>query len=52
MAKRKRVAINGFGRMGRLITRHLLGFPDIELVAITQRLIKRHQQALKNLAQR
>jgi len=25
---------------------------NIELVAITQRLIKRHQQALKNLAQR
>src|SRR3990167_2300203 len=34
MVKKKRVAINGFGRMGRLITRHLLGFPDIELVAI------------------
>lgn len=31
---KKRVAINGFGRIGRLLFRQLFGRPDIEIVAI------------------
>lgn len=34
MAKRIRVAINGFGRIGRVTTRLLWGMPEFELVAI------------------
>lgn len=30
----KRVAINGFGRIGRLVFRHLLDFDELEVVAI------------------
>jgi glyceraldehyde 3-phosphate dehydrogenase len=31
---KKRIAINGFGRIGRLLFRQLFGRPDIEIVAI------------------
>ncbi|MGB4968518.1 MAG: glyceraldehyde 3-phosphate dehydrogenase NAD-binding domain-containing protein, partial [Saprospiraceae bacterium] len=30
----KRIAINGFGRIGRLTLRQLLKFPELEVVAI------------------
>ncbi|MGC9334743.1 MAG: glyceraldehyde 3-phosphate dehydrogenase NAD-binding domain-containing protein, partial [Anaerolineae bacterium] len=30
----KRVAINGFGRIGRLVFRHLMRSPDLEVVAL------------------
>ncbi len=33
MAK-TRIAINGFGRIGRLALRHILGLDDMEVVAI------------------
>lgn len=32
--KKKRIAINGFGRIGRLVLRQLLNNPDVEVVAI------------------
>jgi glyceraldehyde 3-phosphate dehydrogenase len=32
--KKKRIAINGFGRIGRLVLRQLLNNPDAEVVAI------------------
>src|SRR5215471_965360 len=32
-----RIGINGFGRIGRMILRHALTLPDIEIVAVNDR---------------
>lgn len=34
MSKKTRIAINGFGRIGRIFFRHAFGHPDLEFVAI------------------
>lgn len=34
MNKKTRIAINGFGRIGRIFFRHAFGHPDIDIVAI------------------
>src|SRR3989338_9769793 len=34
MNKKTRIAVNGFGRIGRVFFRHAFGHPDLEFVAI------------------